>query len=125
MGKSSLANTLKAYIEEPSDTPSSILAGTGEHKDIIETQVMEVYKEVPFQRDEGLSIKVTSSEEGPDLVDFVEDEMVEDSEKTQEDKKSIKIRLVDMGGHQEQGGRGWLAFGDLSKIPQSFRRARI
>ena len=24
-----------------------------------------------------------------------------------------------------QGGRGWLAFGDRSRIPQSFRRARI
>ena len=25
----------------------------------------------------------------------------------------------------QQGGRGWLAFGDRSRIPQSFRRARI
>ena len=25
----------------------------------------------------------------------------------------------------DQGGRGWLAFGDRSRIPQSFRRARI
>ena len=25
----------------------------------------------------------------------------------------------------EQGGRGWLAFGDRSEIPQSFRRVRI
>ena len=24
-----------------------------------------------------------------------------------------------------QGGRGWLAFGDCSRIPQNFRRARI
>ena len=27
--------------------------------------------------------------------------------------------------YQNQGGRGWLAFGDRSRIPQSFRRARI
>ena len=25
----------------------------------------------------------------------------------------------------DQGGRGWLAFGDRSRIPQSFRIARI
>ena len=28
-------------------------------------------------------------------------------------------------GETHQGGRGWLAFGDRSRIPQSFRRARI
>ena len=100
VGKSSLVNTLKAYIEKPSDNPSSILAGKGEHKDLLETQVLQVYEEVPFQRDQGLSIKVTSSEEGPDLVDFVEDALM-GSEKTKEDKKSINIRLVDMGGHTE------------------------
>ena len=101
VGKSSLANTLKAYIEKPSDHPSSILAGTGQHKKLIETQVLEVYKDVPFQRDEGLSINVTSSGEGPDLVDFVEN-VTTSTKETKEDKKVIKIRLVDMGGHQEQ-----------------------
>ena len=100
VGKSSLANTLKAYIEKPSDNPSSILAGKGEHKDLLETQVLQVYEEVPFRQDEGLSIKVTSNEGGPDLVDFIEDAMTV-TKKTEEDKKSIKIRLMDMGGHQE------------------------
>ena len=35
----SLANTLKAYIEQLSDNPTSILAGNGQYKDLIETQV--------------------------------------------------------------------------------------
>ena len=39
VGKTSLANTLKAYIEQLSDNPTSILAGTGQYKDLIETQV--------------------------------------------------------------------------------------
>ena len=100
VGKSSLANTLKAYIEQPSDTPQSILAGKGDHKELIETQVLEIYQELQFHQDKSLSIKVTPSDDGPDLVNFVEDA---DSSKTDEVKK-IQIRLVDMGGHQEQGG---------------------
>ena len=100
VGKSSLANTLKAYLEQPSDNPSPILAGEGKHKDLIETQVLQVYPEVPFHRDDKLSIKVTSKEGEPDLVDFVE-ESNSDSQTTIEDKQSMKIRIVDMGGHQE------------------------
>ena len=35
-------------------------------------------------------------------------------------RKKTKAQLTNC-----QGGRGWLAFGDRSRIPQSFRRARI
>ena len=98
VGKTSLANTLKAYIEHPSDNPSSILAGTGQYKDLIETQVLEVYNEVPFQQEQDQTVRLTNTEAGPTLVDFVHEA---DTEETLGSMKSIKIRLVDLGGHQE------------------------
>ena len=98
VGKTSLANTLKIYIENPSNAPSSILAGTGQYKDLLETQVLEVYNEVPFQQKQNQTVKLTNTEGGPTLVNFVDDT---DTEKVLGSKKSIKIRLVDMGGHQE------------------------
>ena len=98
VGKSSLANTLKAFIENPSQKPTPILAGKGKYKDLIETQVMEVYNEVTFQQNQGQSLKLTDeTKDGPILVDFVED-----TEKVQDRRKKVKIRLIDMGGHQEQ-----------------------
>ena len=101
VGKTSLANTLKAYVENPSDNPSSILAGTGQHKNLIETQVLEVYKDVEFQQRQGLAVTLTSAHGQPCLVDLQEQETTGDGDPGT--KKSIKIRLVDMGGHQEQG----------------------
>ena len=101
VGKTSLANTLKAYVENPSDSPSSILAGTGQYKDLIETQVLEVHKDVEFQQKRSLGVKVTNLDRGPCLVDFKKDEASQ--EENRGSKKSIKIRLVDMGGHQGQG----------------------
>ena len=101
VGKTSLANTLKAYVENPSDNPSSILAGTGQYKNLIETQVLEVYKDVEFQQRQGLAVTLTSARGRPCLVDLQEQETTGDGDPGT--KKSIKIRLVDMGGHQEQG----------------------
>ena len=99
VGKSSLAGTLKAYIENPSDSPHSILAGTGEHKHLLETQVLEVYNEIPFEQNQYQSVKLTEeSESGPTLVDFVDEVS---SEEVSVRNKNINIRLVDMGGHQE------------------------
>ena len=99
VGKSSLANTLKAYIDNPSDKPRSILAGTEENKHLLETQVLEVYNEVPFEQNQHQSVKLTKeSESGLTLVDFVDEA---NSVTTSGVKKNINIRLVDMGGHQE------------------------
>ena len=99
VGKSSLANTLKTYIENPSDNPCSILAGTGEHKHLLETQVLEVYNEVPFEQNQHQSVQLTEeSESGLTLVDFVDEAS---SATISGVKKKINIRLVDMGGHQE------------------------
>ena len=99
VGKSSLANTLKAYIEEPSKNPSSILAGEGQNKDLLETQVLEVYKDMPFQQDQDYSIKLAPTGKGPILVDFIEERSSEAA--APESKTSVRIKLVDMGGHQE------------------------
>ena len=97
VGKSSLANTLKAYNENPSDNPRSILAGTGEHKHLLETQVLEVYNEVPFEQNQHQSVQLTKeSESGLTLVDFVDEAS---SATISGVKKNINIRLVDMGGH--------------------------
>ena len=98
VGKSSLANTLKAYIEAPSQKPTSILTGSKKHKHLIETQILEVYKDIQCQQDSRLSIKlVDEPESGPTLVEFVEET---DTMKTSR-SKNVNIRLVDMGGHQE------------------------
>ena len=70
VGKTSLANSLKAYVENPNDNPASILAGIGQYKSLIETQVLEVYKDVAFQRRQDMGVKVTNKEGQPSLVNF-------------------------------------------------------
>ena len=102
IGKTSLALTLKAYIENPTDSPCSKLAGIGECEDDLETQLSEVYKDVPFEQPQNLAVKLTptkkGTKKGATLVDFIKESS---SDKTSANKNSVKIRLVDMGGHQE------------------------
>ena len=54
VGKTSLANTLKQFIDNPNQTPIPLLAG--EHPDLLET---EVYDEVSLEHDKELSVNLT------------------------------------------------------------------
>ena len=72
VGKTSLTHTLKDFIEKPTDNPNSILAGIGQYKSLLETQVLEAYEDVPFRLNQKHSVKLTPSDGGPTLVDIVD-----------------------------------------------------
>ena len=57
VGKTSLANTLKQFIDNPNQTPIPLLAG--EHPDLLETEILEVYDEVSLDHDKELSVVLT------------------------------------------------------------------
>ena len=57
VGKTSFVNTLKGFIDNPNKTPIPFLSG--EHPDLLETEILEVYDEISLQLDRELSVMVT------------------------------------------------------------------
>ena len=53
---------------------------------------------MPFQQDRNQSVKLTPTEEGPILVDIVEEG---NDKEAVESNASVRIKLFDMGGHTE------------------------
>ena len=96
-GKTSLVNTLKDYIDQPSEEPRSVL--TEEHSKLLETQVMELYDSVSDPKEQRFAIHVDEDSQRPTLISFRQNNMVSASGET--DKKPVKIKVVDMGGHHE------------------------
>ena len=98
VGKTSLANTLKQFIDNPNQIPMPLLAG--EHPDLLETEILEVYDEVSLEHDKELSVVLTKIGEKASLIEL-SDENAKLS-KTGMKMKKLNLKLVDMGGHQEQ-----------------------
>ena len=96
-GKTSLVNTLKDYIDHPSDEPRSVL--TEVHSELLETQVMELYDSVSAVKDCKFTIHVDKSCQRPTLIRFRSKETVSPSDDPEE--KPLRIKVVDMGGHHE------------------------
>ena len=97
VGKSSLASTLKAFVDKPSNAPTSVLA---DHKNkLIETQILEVIDGVNMEHEKKLGIKINpASSHKVMLIDFIENE---ESEEKELRKNGLNIKLLDMGGHHE------------------------
>ena len=98
VGKTSLANTLKQFIDNPNQIPMPLLAG--EHPNLLETEILEVYDEVSLEHDKELSVVLTKIGEKASLIEL-SDENAKLS-KTGMKMKKLNLKLVDMGGHQEQ-----------------------
>ena len=97
VGKSSLVRTLKDYIDHPSERPQSILSGV--HSELLETQVMELYESKIDPEETAFSIDLDPSSKRPTLINFKANS--EDSKTPSSGEKSLKIKVVDMGGHHE------------------------
>ena len=72
----------------------------GEHPDLLETEILEVYDEVSLEHDKELSVVLTKIGEKASLIEL-SDENAKLS-KTGMKMKKLNLKLVDMGGHQEQ-----------------------
>ena len=97
VGKTSLANTLKQFIDNPNRTPIPLLAG--EHPDLLETEILEVYDEVSLEHDKELSVVLTKIGEKANTIKLCDEKNKEVTKGL--NKKKLNLKLVDMGGHQE------------------------
>ena len=97
VGKTSLANTLKLFIDNPNETPMPVLAG--EHPDLLETEILEVYDEISLEHNNELSVVLTKIGEQASLIELSDDNTK--AGKAGQKAKKLNLKLVDMGGHQE------------------------
>ena len=79
VGKTSLANTLKQFVDNPNQTPMPLLAG--EHPGLLKT------------------VYLTKIGEKASTIELSDKNTMED--KTGMKAKKLNLKLVDMGGHQE------------------------
>ena len=91
MGKTSLVNTVKNFIENPTEDPIPVL--TQEHEQLLETQVLEVYDEIGHKSVKQFQAKLNS--QNPVLVKF------EGMHKYVTNCSRLKVRIVDLGGQKE------------------------
>ena len=96
VGKTSLVNTLKHFIDNSDQTPVPRLAG--EHPDLLETEILEVYDEINLEHEKELSVTLKKIGQNASTIEFSETNEGS-SEKTK--TKKLNLKLVDMGGHQE------------------------
>ena len=99
VGKTSLANTLKQFIDNPDKTPVPVLSG--DHPALLETEILEVYDEVSLEHDKELSVSLTKIGENSSMIKLSDEQTKEGTEEMK--TKKLNLKLVDMGGHQESG----------------------
>ena len=95
IGKTSLVNTFKNFVESPSDEPASVL--TEEDDNLIETQVLEVYDGLSLQQKKMFEVKTSGN--SPVLV------KLEESMKSALDSQGqgLQLRIVDLGKKANNG----------------------
>ena len=89
IGKTSLVNTFKNFVESPYDEPTSVL--TEEDDNLIETQVLEVYDGLSLKQNKTFEVK--TSGDSPVLV------KLEESIHSDLDRQGqgLQLRIVDLG----------------------------
>ena len=98
VGKTSLVNTLKRFIDNPEEVPIPVLSG--EHQDLLETEILEVYDEISFQHDRELSVALTKKGKGASTIRLVDED--QGHNKTGGRGKKLNLKLVDLGGHPDR-----------------------
>ena len=87
VGKTSLVNTFKRFVENPGEKPSSVL--TQKSDKLIETQVLEFYDNLSMKQEQLLGVDLEGSQ--PSLVHFKENDR--DNEKN----LGLQLKIVDLG----------------------------
>ena len=101
VGKSSLVGTLRDYCKDTSKVPKPVLTGTDEHRDRLETRVLDLVDNVQLQQKRAhpkLTVK-----KGKVGIITVEDNPEKRPTQETEEKilENIKTSFVDFGGHNE------------------------
>ena len=95
IGKTSLVNTFKNFVESPSEEPTSVL--TEEDDNLIETQVLEVYDGLSLKQNKTFEVKMSG--ESPVLVKL--EESVKSALDSQD--QGLQLRIVDLGTKANNG----------------------
>ena len=96
VGKTSLVNTVKRFVDNPTADPCPVLAE--EHKELLETQVLEVYQDISFHSATEFEVQVKDVFSRPVLINLKE---AMESAKVAERDEKYGMKIVDMGGHKE------------------------
>ena len=100
VGKSSLVGTLRDYCKDITKVPKPVLTGTDEHRDRLETRVLDLVDNIQLQQRARPKLTVKKGKVG--LI-AVEDNPEEKLTQETEEKvlEEIKTSFVDFGGHNE------------------------
>ena len=92
IGKTSLVNTFKNFVESPADEPTPVL--TEEDDNLIETQVLEVYDGLSLKQNKTFEVKTSGN--SPVLV------KLEESIHSDLDRQGqgLQLRIVDLGTYK-------------------------
>ena len=94
VGKTSFVNTLKHFIENPTEIPQSLLAEN--YRELLETQVLELYEDVSLENIQHFAVNLKDIYSNPILVN-----LYKESEPVIETAKKKSLKIIDLGGHQE------------------------
>ena len=87
VGKTSLVNTFKRFVENPGEKPSSVL--TQKSDKLIETQVLEFYDNLSMKQEQSPGVELEGSQ--PSLVHFKE------NGKDIGKNLGLQLKIVDLG----------------------------
>ena len=87
VGKTSLVNTFKRFLENPGKKPSSVL--TQKSDKLIETQVLEFYDNLSMKQEQSPGVELEGSQ--PSLVHFKE------NGKDNGKNLGLQLKIIDLG----------------------------
>ena len=93
-GKTSLVNTFKDFVENPSEKPRSGRTKPGDS--LIETQVLEVYDGLSLKTEKGFKAELTSTSSSPAFVTLKE---FEQTMNKNSDNSRLQLKIVDLGNY--------------------------
>ena len=105
-GKSSLVRTLEKYCKDKKAKPEAVLTGDPKYRDLLETKVMELVKDVKLETKSGISLEIKDSKVEPKfrLIRQSSEKDKEEEKISDEDKEidnNIQMSFVDFAGHSE------------------------
>ena len=93
-GKTSLVNTFKDFVANPSEKPRSGRTKPGDS--LIETQVLEVYDGLSLKTEKGFKAELTSTSSSPAFVTLKE---FEQTMNKNSDNSRLQLKIVDLGNY--------------------------
>jgi GTPase SAR1 family protein len=99
VGKTSLVETLKKYLEAPNKVPENFL--TEDNPDMHGTRIAEIYNNISIHNVKVKTIEVKKATGKVSLVKFVDDDNEDDGGNMMTNIGKSVLKIIDFGGNTE------------------------